>query len=72
MCRVGVFCARYLIRVCLGLGFIEFILLSHFASACGCMSSCLGLGLWLELGRDVLVLFSCFEFAGLEFVLLGI
>ena len=67
MVRVGVRCARYLIRVYLGLAVIEFVLLSQCVIEFGCMSSCL----WVGLGRDVLVFFSCFECAGLEFVVLG-
>ena len=70
LCRVGVRCTRYLMHVYSSLGVIEFVLLSQCVSLCGCMSSYLGLG--LGLGRDDSALFSCFECAGLEFVVLGV
>ena len=59
MSTVGVICPRYFIRVYLSLGVIDFVLLSQCVSVCGCMSTCLGLGLELEFGygRDVLVFF---------------
>ena len=39
------FLCWYLMRVYIGLGVIEFVLLSQCIIVCGCMSSCLGLGL---------------------------